>query len=323
MVVSASRDRCVRDAHHGSDDTTPSPPSLRSRVELFALLLARHNNIPAIVFRGGDASPYMISPTVAIPRAPGHGTFTCCARNHVMTDEHGVEKAIPCDKDKIGSVMFKLLSKRREYHLGNHELLEFRLWTALTDSIMQGLIYSDMQALRPTSVAAFLALNQFSTARDEENRGSGYTPLLFAAMSGNSPIVRELIDPPINADVRARVLVDVHDWGGERGIDALACAAAYCPQCRIHDVIAILIAAGADPNGSARSGFTPLMAAVGGLNTGGVSALLRYGELDLEKGLLNNNAGALNLAAFMSTFEIVKALIEAGADTSHLYVGGG
>ena len=66
------------------------------RVELFALLLARHNITPAIIVKGGDASPYMISPTAAVPRAPGLGTFTCCSRNHVMADEHGVEKTIPC-----------------------------------------------------------------------------------------------------------------------------------------------------------------------------------------------------------------------------------
>ena len=66
------------------------------RVELFALLLARHNTTPAIIVKGGDSSPYMISPMAAVSRAPGFGTFTCCSRNHVMTDEHGVEKAIPC-----------------------------------------------------------------------------------------------------------------------------------------------------------------------------------------------------------------------------------
>ena len=70
--------------------------SHQGRVELFALLLARHNINPAIVVRGGDASPYMISPTAAVPRAPGFGTFTCCSRNHVMVDEHGVETTIPC-----------------------------------------------------------------------------------------------------------------------------------------------------------------------------------------------------------------------------------
>ena len=35
------------------------------RVELFSLLLARHN-MPVIVVRGGDAAPFMISPAVVV-----------------------------------------------------------------------------------------------------------------------------------------------------------------------------------------------------------------------------------------------------------------
>ena len=67
------------------------------RVEIFSLLLARYNTNPAIVVKGGASSPYMISPTVVASRAPGFGMFTCCARNHVMVDSNGVEKAIPCE----------------------------------------------------------------------------------------------------------------------------------------------------------------------------------------------------------------------------------
>ena len=38
----------------------------------------------------------MVSPTAAVPRAPGLGTFTCCSRSHVIVDANGVEKTIPC-----------------------------------------------------------------------------------------------------------------------------------------------------------------------------------------------------------------------------------
>ena len=31
------------------------------RVELFALLLARHNDIPAVIIQGGDVAPFMAS----------------------------------------------------------------------------------------------------------------------------------------------------------------------------------------------------------------------------------------------------------------------
>ena len=39
----------------------------------------------------------MISPVAAVPRSPGLGQYTCCARNHVLVDpKSGKEKQIPC-----------------------------------------------------------------------------------------------------------------------------------------------------------------------------------------------------------------------------------
>ena len=149
------------------------------RVEMFALLLARHSRIPAIIVQGGDGTPYMIrrvvsfclaqwnrvvffqilfltsvgrcqcchivgrmlwlidmtsshcvclcsrSPTEVLPRAPGLGTFTCCSREHIMTNANGVEQAIPCDKSKVGGVVYQMVEKRREYYLGSGDLLRF------------------------------------------------------------------------------------------------------------------------------------------------------------------------------------------------------
>ena len=104
-------------------DDRAAPRLAPSRVELFALLLARHSRIPAIIVKGGNGAPFMISPTEVLPRAPGLGTFTCCARGHVMTDSDGVERTIPCDKSKIGGVVFQMVEKRREFLLGSGDLL--------------------------------------------------------------------------------------------------------------------------------------------------------------------------------------------------------
>ena len=115
--------------------------------------------------------------------------------------------------------------------------------------------------------------------------------------------------------------VAVPDFGVEPGMDALAIAASCCAQRHVHNVVVLLLCAGSDPNATSVNGTTPLIAAVCYQNLGGVRALLTCandGSLDLEKGLLTNNATALHLAAYMSTFEIFHAVLEAGADRTHL-----
>ena len=211
--------------------------------------------------------------------------------------------------------MFQMLEKKRESYLGSGDLVRFRLWTALASSVMQGLTHNHAQDA-PSSAQEFLALYRFESARDEENRGSGYTPLVVASVSGNLPVVRELIDSE-SVDVRARVRVEMHDFGAGKGMDALSIAAACCSQRHVHDIVAVLIAAGADPNAASENGSTPLIAAIGYQNLGGVSALLACDKVDPEKGLPINRASPVQIAGFFSTFEILKALIEAGVNKAH------
>ena len=47
------------------------------RVEHVALALARHNEMPAIAVKGGDAAPFLLPLTSAMHSAPGMGDFTC------------------------------------------------------------------------------------------------------------------------------------------------------------------------------------------------------------------------------------------------------
>ena len=318
----------------------PNLPPL-GRVELFSLLLARHSNIPAIVCKGGDATPFMISATAAVSRAPGLGTFTCCSRNHVIVDEHGVEKPIPCklavpyrccsiqhnasphpthspsslssssspssgDKDKIGGVMSRMLASRREYHLGSGDLLMFRVWSAFTFGIMQGLTHQEMPS---TSIDAFLDLNRFASARDEEDRGSGYSPLIIASISGNLPIVRELIDT-YGADVRCRVRVVLHEFGAGKGMDALGLAASTCPQRDVHGIVAALIASGADPNAASMGGVTPLIAAIGGLSLGGVKALLTCAGKCLRSHSTIWKVPRALISLCARTFQVVRSILK-------------
>ena len=199
--------------------------------------------------------------------------------------------------------MFQMLEKKREYYLGSGNLLRFRVWTALASSVMQGLTHNHAQEA-PTSVQEFLALYRFESARDEENRGSGSRHSSLQ-LSGNLPVVRELIDSK-GVDVRARVRVDVHDFGAEKGMDALALAAACCPSARCTKSLPRCSRLERIRMLSSANGATPLIAAVGFQNLGGVCALLACDKVDIEKGFLVNSASPLNIAGYLSTFEILK-----------------
>ena len=43
---------------------------------MWALLLARFSNLPAIIVKGGDAVPFMIASQAAIARPAGCGNFS-------------------------------------------------------------------------------------------------------------------------------------------------------------------------------------------------------------------------------------------------------
>ena len=88
---------CPTVRHHDLPNTTCDFGSWLGRgwcrLELFALLLARYNRLPAIIVKGGETAPFMIAAQAVFSNLPGHGAFTCCARDHNI---NGVE--IPCDK---------------------------------------------------------------------------------------------------------------------------------------------------------------------------------------------------------------------------------
>ena len=245
----------------------------------------------------------------------------CCERGHTQTAHDGVRRTIPCRKTQIARVVIQMLQSRREYLLGSGDLVHFRMWTALVPCFMQGLPSDQIPAL-PRSTDDLIAQNQFQGPRDEENEGSGLCPLIVSALSGNLDVLNELVS--FGADVNARLLVNMYTFGAERGLSALALAVAMCPQSNVYSIAAALLAAGANPNGAASTGASTLMAAVNYQSPEGVRALLNCARgLDLELKLRANGATALSVASFTSTAEIVEAMVQAGADRSHVEDGGG
>ena len=265
----------------------------------------------------------MISPTAAIPRSPGTGEMKCCASGHVKTGADGTQYQIPCMKEKMGPIMIQMLASYREYHLGLNDLINYRVWTAMTQKLMKGLPSEGMPPA-PQTVAEYLTQNRFSKP-DDETSSSGFTPLIFASLSGNVAVVSDLLTHH-KVNVKARTLIGLPKYGIERGMDALALAVAGCPQDRVHEIVSLLLGAGADPNiRFPKSGATPLMAAVLWHNLEGVRALASCAgdKLDLEIGLRINHATALLIAGHLSTFDIFETLVAAGANKGAMNDAGG
>jgi ankyrin repeat protein len=296
------------------------------RVEMYALFLSRSEHLPVIVVKGGEAPPYMMACQACASRPPGCGTFTCCARNHRMPNPDGTWRSIPCDKEVLGPVMWRMLSSLIKFRLGDERLYDYRLWSALVPHVMQDLPVPDESALySPASVPDFLRIFRFKTPNEEGNkRGSGFSPLFVAVVSGNVPVARALIDTH-----GANIHITTHQFdtmlGFDKGSTPLHAALAVCPPQHVDEMIKLLLDAGLDPNRGTKAGVAPLHAGVWYHNLAAVKALLKHaeGKLRLDAVTKLNNDTGLGLAVFASTTEMVATLIEAGADVTQTTYGGG
>ena len=299
------------------------------RVEMFSLLFKRFNELPVIVVKGGECEPFMISPVKTMARPPGSGQFTCCMRDHKMKNPDGTERGIPCDKVKIGQLVWTMLQKKLSYMLGDDQIAEYRLWLALVPRFMQGLLDNDaaLKASRSSRLDAteaedaaldFLATYHFKTAKDEEGRGeSGMSPLRHAVMVGNVEVAAELIKQGANVHCKLRKFNAT--VGFDAGMTVLHFAAAINPTHQV-EMLALLLRAGADANGRSKSGGTPLMSGVMYHNVPNTQALLECAKdtIDLEQGFGINNATALSMAAYMGTPDLCEILLKAGASRTHI-----
>ena len=236
--------------------------------------------------------------------------------------DDGVRRIIPCRKSEFVPVMHTMIERRREFLLGSGDLPNYRMWTALAPCVMHALPSVRLPAL-PSSVEEFISAYRFSSPRGGEEH-QGATPLMLCAMSGNLAVLNGLISQH-EVDMEARLQIDMFQFGIQKGTTALVLSASLCPQNDVRTVVAALLAAGVNPNVTNQLGTTPLMAAAVYQSREGVKSLLACAgdTLDLEKKLKGNRATALSVAAFVSTAEIVDALVQAGADQNHIEDGGG
>jgi ankyrin repeat protein len=194
---------------------------------------------------------------------------------------------------------------------------------------MRGLPAKDYVATYlPDTVPEFLRVFRFKTPFDEEGgKGSGFSPLMLSVASGNLKVATDLV--MMGADVHCvlrlrQMRMAYRIFGFPDDSSVLHAAVSVCPN--DHDaMVALLVSHNADLNRRTRTGFgfTPLMAAVAMDNLGGVKALVKLPEIDLERGLRTNSATALGCAAYLSTFEVVEVLVAAGASRTHMNEHGG
>ena len=177
----------------------------------------------------------------------------------------------------------------------------------------------------------FLRVFSFRTPEDEEGKhGTGYTPLSLAALSGNVPVTRALLETH-RADVGCRLKVANTTLGWSRGVTPLHMVAAFCPRERIDDIVKMLLDAGADPTLICK-GKSTLYDAVVERDTRMVVLLLeaagasRGGTSPPPMEYINFKArdgwSALGLAARVGDAAIVKALLDVGADRAAVMQSG-
>ena len=237
-----------------------------------------------------------------------------------MPDKDGIMRTIPCDKVAIAKVMWGLIKAKLDHLRITNQTDTYRKWCALMPHVMEGLaLPEEAAAFMPTSVEDFLQLYRFKSANSEEGKhGSGYTPLLFAALSGNLPVARALLE-----NHKADPHVGTSAWdvalGWDKGVTPLHVVSGNCPHEQTDEMVALLLRNGADPNRRTKGGYTPVHASVWWQSLPAFQALLKHAKdtLCLDLGSKINNASALGCAAYASTPEVVEALLDAGANVAH------
>lgn len=170
------------------------------------------------------------------------------------------------------------------------------LWHAVMERVLEVKPYE----ARLQYLSAFFELNfEPGLADVSAQEQDDWTPLMQAAMEGQTAAVRALLEA--GADVNAR---EKHGWR----------ALTFAADKGSDPVIRVLLEAGADINGAAEHGYTALMAAGAGGHQDAVRALLEAGADVNAKD--QYGATALMSGAQGGHPDVVRALLEAGAEVN-------
>jgi hypothetical protein len=107
--------------------------------------------------------------------------------------------SVAADREKLGGVIVRLITARKQAALKQGDLLTYRLLHACTRRLLQGISTSNPHMPADEPLVEWMAAMRFTSAAD--GMRSGYTPLRFAVMAGREDLVEQLL--AIGASVEA------------------------------------------------------------------------------------------------------------------------
>ena len=143
----------------------------------------------------------MINTNDNLVRAPvGTGDFACCTRNHIV-EVDGQPRQISCDRTKVAAVLSKLVNSQLERLSQLKDLSEYRLILAHDHIIFKGLP-NECDRPKYNTWAEFAKAFHFNVAKPLSKVGGMHncTPILYAVMANNFPIVKHLIESKANVN---------------------------------------------------------------------------------------------------------------------------
>jgi ankyrin repeat protein len=191
--------------------------------------------------------------------AVGEGDFGCCEMDHQVTLPDGTVCEIACDKLRLGDALARRIKNLLAMHEQEGNILDYRHLLTIERHLVKGLPKGTQSFNPPVSLNAFLELYRFGSITDNahvpDGKGSriGMTPLYYAAMAGNVPVLKALLAMPevlakINVRLKNKSYSNRYGEFSPQGMTALLAAARYSDS---PATLQLLVQHGADTNASA------------------------------------------------------------------------
>jgi ankyrin repeat protein len=229
------------------------------RAESAAKLLSLHEKHGPMVVIQSPKQIFFSQRTLALSSsAVGNGNFGCCEMGHQMTLPDGTVRKIACDKLKLGDVLARRIKKLLAVHAQKDtgSIVDYRHLLTIQRHLVRGLPNGARSFKPPVSLSGFLELYHFESVTDNayfpdgKGCGIGMTPLYYAAMAGNVPVLKALLAMPevlakINLQVKKTATSSRYGEVGMKGSTALLAAARFSNS---PATLQLLVEHGADPS---------------------------------------------------------------------------